>query len=117
MISELITLLHNQETAKTNFTNNCLILATSTESTINYHKKTISLLYSVNQSLPTTHFSTTTQKKIPTPYIYKSKKNNPENARTKSREKDKKHYLLCNRSTKFFEEARITRSIWNFTMS
>ena len=62
-ISELITLLHNQETAKTNFTNNCLILATSTESTINYHKKTISLLYSVNQSLPTTHFSTTTKKK------------------------------------------------------
>ena len=50
-VSELITLLHNQKTSKTNFTNNCLILASSTESTINYHKKTIALLYSANQFL------------------------------------------------------------------
>ena len=37
-------------------------------------------------------------------------------ARTKSREKRKKHFKLCNPLSKFFEEARITRSIWNFTM-
>ena len=38
-ISKLTTLPHNQETAKINSTNNFLILATSTESTINYQKK------------------------------------------------------------------------------
>ena len=31
--------------------------------------------------------------------------------------KEKKHYLLRNRLTKFFEEATIARSIWNFIMS
>ena len=30
--------------------------------------------------------------------------------------KRKKHFKLCNPLSKFFEEARITRSIWNFTM-
>ena len=31
--------------------------------------------------------------------------------------KRKKHFKLCNQLTKFFEEARITRTIWNLTMS
>ena len=99
-ISELITLLHNQETAKTNSTNNSSILARSTEPTINYHKKTIALFYSVNQSL-SPHYNTSllslttlySIKKKPRRLIYKSKKNNPENARAKSREKEKKALL------------------------
>ena len=58
-ISELITLLHNQETAKINFTNNCLILATYTESTINYHKKKQYPFFtlSINLSLSPLHAS------------------------------------------------------------
>ena len=92
-ISELITLLHNQETTKTNSTNNNrTTLATSTESTINYHKKnydpfstpSINLSPHYDVSLSTT----TTQKKF-CRLIYESK-SNPENSRTKSREKRKK---------------------------
>ena len=43
-----------------------------------------------------------------------------DNARTKSREQKKKiisSYMYVNRLSKFFEEGRITRPIWNFTMS
>ena len=111
MISELITLLHYQKTAKTSFTNNCSILAKSTESTINYHKKTISLLYFVNQSLSPLHSFSTTTKKDPVA-LYINRKNNPEIARTKSSNKRKKSTTkLCNRPMKFFEEAKITRSV------
>ena len=42
-ISKLLTLPHNQKTAKTNFTNNCSIFSTSTKSTVNYCKQTIAL--------------------------------------------------------------------------
>ena len=119
-ISKLITLLHNQETAKTNFANNCLILAMSTESTINYHKKTICLLYSANHFLfpHYTLFYYSTRKKNPFAlYIYKSKKTIQKTLERNHLKKEKKHFKLCNRLSKFFEEARITRSIWNFTMS
>ena len=122
-ISKLITLPHIQKTtAKTNFTNNCLMFSTSTKSTINYHKNNgPSLLCQSISLFPTTAFFALspqlTLKKIPSPYIYKSTENNPENARTKSREKRKKHFKLCNQLSKFFEEARITRSIWNRIMS
>ena len=88
-ILELITLLHNQETTKTNFTNNCLILATSTESTINYHKKnngTSLLRQSLSLSVVMLLYTTT---KNPVA-LYINRKKNPENARTKSREKRKK---------------------------
>ena len=63
-ISELITLLYNQETAKINsINNNRTILATSTESTTSYLKKTIGFFEidreCVNQSLsPLQRFST-----------------------------------------------------------
>ena len=48
-----------------------MTILTSTEFTINYHKKTISLLHFVNQSLslPTRHFSTPLTKKITSPYL------------------------------------------------
>ena len=61
--------------------------------------------------------STTTTLQKHSIALYINPKNNPENAKTKSREKRKKHYWLCNRLSKFFEEARITRSIWNRIMS
>ena len=75
-ISELITSLHNQETAKTNFTNNCSMLIMSTESTINYHKKTIAFLYSITQSLslPTTTLLYSLLLKKSRRLIHKSKK-------------------------------------------
>ena len=88
----------------------------------------MALLYSVNQSLspPLQRFLLSDsptllllKKNAVALYTsYKPKKNNPENARTKSREKRKEsHFKLCNRLLKFFEEARITRSIWNRIMS
>ena len=46
---KLTTLLHNQEPAKINFTNNCSIFSTSTKSTINYRKN--NSLSSIRQSI------------------------------------------------------------------
>ena len=99
-ISELITLLHNQETAKINSTNNNrTILATSTESTITYLKKTIGFfLLCQSISLPATTFLYSLLQLYNSLIknlvaIYKNRKNNPENARAKSREKRKKALL------------------------
>ena len=79
--------------------------------------------YSINQSLflPTTRFSThtltTTTKKKSRHLIYKPTKTIQKTLEQNHVKKGKKHFKLCNRLSKFFEEARISRLIWNFTMS
>ena len=77
MISELITLLHNQKTAITNFTNNYSIFATSTESTINYQENNSPSLLRQSISLSphyTLLYSHSTSSKKSRRLIYKSKK-------------------------------------------
>ena len=50
---------------------------------------------------------------------YKSKKTIQKTLEQNHVKKEKKSTTnkLCNRQTKFFEEARFTRSIWNFIIS
>ena len=92
-ISELITSLHSHKTAKTNSTNNCSIFATSTESTIECDKKTNSLSLLRQSISPSPHYTLLYSTKKNLVALYINRKNNPENSRTKSREKEKKALL------------------------
>ena len=103
-------------------TNNYSIFSTSTKSTINYRKKQHrngssltrqTTLFSIFRSLfgPLSRALSGSRQRKSRRLIYK-RRNNLENARTKSREQQEKSITsYANRLSKFFEEGRTARPI------